>query len=223
MFFDPWGLKIRVSGTDEQKGLLLEDIRKITDDEVDYKGSYIVILKQNDDGNRPVGTRLIRELINKFPQSVNISFRDGKPQSGGNSISLNKDFDLEPTYTMNSKGETEITLTPTYIILAHELIHVWRYFSGYQSISWIGFNSFKLPDGKVRSEKWFSEEFETVGIAHLSVKYSYNSNTMLDAKFIPASGNGLVITENDIRREHLNDVGGDAVQIRIGYKPPPGV
>lgn len=72
MFVDPWGmLKIANGSSQEDRNILLEDLQKLSNDKIQYKkdkygnetNKFEYIAADNSNLTRPVGTMLLRELI----------------------------------------------------------------------------------------------------------------------------------------------------------------
>ncbi len=195
-FVDPLGLELTLSGTDAEKAWLLDNVKKLTGDILQYKilpdqRWQVEYVKGANSDKYPVGTNVIRRIVNN-QYNCNIVVDNGKrisevvPYDVYNSYQ--KDRGTGNTVFINAKNKYKVSTTngmqimETYIVIGHELIHVLRNMHG------------NRKSGELRGfiDGWgyAQEELEVSGIDYFQ----------LSGKYIDVSS--WQTSENSLRTEH---------------------
>ena len=157
IYIDPTGWIIVLKGDADERQLLLNTLRKLTDDTIDLHEvevpiippatQYRVIIMQENEGNLPIGTSLIRKLIlNPSALVLNHGYNRGQvnyvtPFRGmyfagatdGTGTSATINFDTRSrvnVLTIDSNGIIAERRVPDYIILGHEMVHAYHIMTG---------------------------------------------------------------------------------------------
>ena len=195
-FVDPLGLELTLGGTDAEKAWLLDNVKKLTGDILQYKilpdqRWQVEYVKGANSDKYPVGTNVIRRIVNNqyncnIVVDNNEEFSAVKPYDEYNSYQ--KGEGTGSTVLINAKNKYKVLTTndmqimETYIVIGHELIHVLRNMHGNRkSVELRGF-----IDGRGYAQ----EELEVSGIDYFQ----------LSGKYIKASS--WQTSENSLRTEH---------------------
>jgi len=143
-FYDPWGLALFIEGNYISIDDIYKELQKLTDDKiylqyhVDYENGYEVKILEENVGDKPTGTALIRDLIKHSKATIirerwntkytNYTEPYSPAQNRANGIGTNSrvvidTFSKVEFNTIDLSGKISKTVVPTQIILGHELIH----------------------------------------------------------------------------------------------------
>jgi len=196
IYFDPDGNKVILSGSQEERAMMLYNLQMLTNDELKMRKDGTVYIKSygtmNNSWELPCGTDLISSLIgNERTTTIHVehnkdnSETDLNPNNATNGVGSDVSVTFNPirlqVSTINPKtGRLQGEMRPAYIGLAHELIHSIRSMKGvadkndsYATYQYVDFR------GKTRTGYERTEELKTVGLKK-----------------------GSKYTENKIRKEH---------------------
>ena len=217
-FTDPWGLKVGIR--DEE---LLNYITVLSDDKLsltydEKENVYFIGIDEEIDGNKPVGTSLLRDLIYSDNISIiEVTDEDTKTDP----TSINKKTGTSNTIIyFNPKSENKYlveevdrqtgviysveSVMPNEIKMAHELIHTYHYFTIPRTVMQIGRSKLgyytypsKTPGGRINIGADPIEEIETVGYSYMPTLYDFFHRII-----VFRGGETTKYTENQIRAEH---------------------
>ncbi|MFR8974560.1 MAG: RHS repeat-associated core domain-containing protein, partial [Eubacteriales bacterium] len=217
-FTDPWGLKVGIR--DEE---LLNYITVLSDDKLsltydEKENVYFIGIDEEIDGNKPVGTSLLRDLIYSDNISIiEVTDEDTKTDP----TSINKKTGTSNTIIyFNPKSENKYlveevdrqtgviysveSVMPNEIKMAHELIHTYHYFTIPRTVMQIGRSKLgyytypsKTPGGRINIGADPIEEIETVGYSYMPTLYDFFHRIN-----VFRGGETTKYTENQIRAEH---------------------
>ena len=196
IYFDPDGNKVILSGSQEERAMMLYNLQMLTNDELKMRKDGTVYIKSygtmNNSWELPCGTDLISSLIgNERTTTIHVEHNkdnnetDLNPNNATNGVGSDVSVTFNPirlqVSTINPKtGRLQGEMRPAYIGLAHELIHSIRSMKGvadkndsYATYQYVDFR------GKPRTGYERTEELKTVGLKK-----------------------GSKYTENKIRKEH---------------------
>ena len=180
---DTDGRKVIISGSRNQRIIVLNQLQKLTNDKLGVKqNGEVVILAthgRNMSKELTVGTSLIESLI-KHKRTMTIQTTDLGEKSrehdiyrrdafNGKGTDVVVNFDVTDTpklLTENGKtGKSSEEVTPLFIVLGHEIIH------GERSMDGIAIDpdtkssyKYRSPNGQLKIKNTSKEELETVGI-----------------------------------------------------------
>lgn len=220
-FVDPLGLTLTIAGTGDEVNQIFGYLKQLTDDELVltqdrieigdgvYKllDSYTVTVGTQVDGSLPVGTNMIRRIIdNKYTCVVEMTDDETRttyfsekdaaiPGIGtGSRIYFNPDQlflnALTESFDQNNNRVVGYQDIPLEIVLGHELIHSLRAMGGNRINYGIGKYSYIDKRGITIDEEFRMEELATTGIS-----YKRPDGTWADAA-------NWTTTENALRKEH---------------------
>ena len=196
IYFDPDGNKVILSGSQEERAMMLYNLQMLTNDELKMRKDGTVYIKSygtmNNSWELPCGTDLISSLIgNERTTTIHVDHEnrnnahDINPENATNGVGSDVSVTFNPirlqVSTINPKtGRLQGEMRPAYIGLAHELIHSIRSMKGVaedpkKKVSY----SYVKHDGTLVTVPESLEELKTVGIKK-----------------------GSKYTENKIRKEH---------------------
>ena len=216
MYVDPWGLAISPDKTNskEDNDLLIEDMMRITNDElyIDEKNKIQYTPVDDNSITKPAGTLLIRKLIEDKSSYIIKVDRTRENQKIGDTVYYNPDYDSQ-TRVLLSDGTTKELSRPSYIGLAHELIHFANEGTSRNS-SWslqkISYYFSYDDQGYGILENWYGRELKTIGIVYFDYEAMENHYLLTNINYNFVKINGVRITENDIRKEN-------GLPIRVKY------
>ena len=218
MFVDPLGLSINLVNNN---GLMSSDdiikitqaIQDLTDDELAYnEETGTVDIIQMHDGDKKVGTRLIRELI-QTRKKVTIELTTNekiKNTTQSKNIYLDSEYAPVSISTINENGEILQEVIPLSILIGHELIHAWRNINNTSIRDGVyGLRASPSMYGGTRMEYSKEEEFQTVGLKYF--RYRTTNSGLLNSNqsyfWYPGEND---ITENMLRMEQ-------GLNLRVAY------
>ena len=148
--WDPWGLSVQISGTEREVSIFAEYIKILTDDKVIIDEDGNITMTEDYQSSRfGVGTSLIQQLVDDEDITVIISVNKGKGEvdtsKHKNVINIKMDINAEyKKLAWDYKTESiQNMTTPSFIVLAHELIHAQRYFNGsHKSVGAFGIHEY---------------------------------------------------------------------------------
>ena len=196
IYFDPDGNKVILSGSQEERAMMLYNLQMLTNDELKIRKDGTVYIKSqgtmNSSYDLQCGTELISALIdNKRTTTIHVDHENGNnahdinPENATNGVGSDVSVTFNPirlqVSTINPKtGRLQGEMRPAYIGLAHELIHSIRSMKGVAEdpIKKVSY-SYVKHDGTLVTVPESLEELKTVGIKK-----------------------GSKYTENKIRKEH---------------------
>jgi len=204
MFVDPSGLRIEIVGSIDDAIEILYYLNMLTVDLLDFVSNrqetrHTVTYTAMDSSYFPIGTQLIRDLINhsariQIELTTNSSRIEARPgahvrERGSNSEIFFNPNQIAYTYVDNGFGSyVRAERACAHVILAHELIHGLRYAHGFGQGEARREFRFIDPLGDLRSRSILVEELQTIGISNFGD--SDRVRTMHG------------VNENAIRREH---------------------
>ena len=211
-FVDPSGLKLIFKGTIEEVKVMFNDLQLLTDDTLELveieneDNKYEVVIVEESTGELINGTNLIRTLVKKPEDgseektctvTYNAKKENSHTPSGAHSRIVYNPYDMS-RYTKDSEtGEILYESRPTYIALAHELIHAERHFRG-ATLDRTQQITYKYP---------YSVHDLSYTCVNLRYNYTYGSTSKEELATVGIGYNTSTdITENMIREEHgLNE------------------
>ena len=229
-YIDCNGLNITLPDFSGDSDSRFTNLQQLTDDilTVDPLSGLVSILSQTDDEHvqRPTGTNLVRELIadSRETRIVVTPYESEHDQEAvfdnkKNLVGIINMVHYNPN--QQSKVLTvkdKLAETPSYIVLGHELIHVYRSLNGFSTseFGWVypkWRKEVKVPkyEGKIYQHK--VEEFETVGVPYTTELSKYRKNNI---DYVDPSNECInaftknKYTENMLRLENL-------LPMRAGY------
>ena len=229
--WDPSGLAIIVNGGKDFRNSVLSNMQKITDDKlsINYDTGQI-FYEEADEISRKSGTMLVRNLIDTG-WVCKIDYTGDERSSTWGEILVDKDNgtgyvdieynpNYEPEVDVRDKesGNTIKENMPSYVVLAHELIHAQRRFEGIEN-NWRknqGQYFYDDIDGNVCYSHEKPEELETVGIDYYNIMpkngredyANLNASISYTMRYVRVSK--YRYSENAIRREN-------GLNIRVSY------
>jgi len=220
-YLDPSGTVIVLRGSEKDRSSLLEEMQKLTNDELAIKEyvengitiAYYVVKtggRTNKGQRLTKGTMLVCDLIDT-DQYIYISYDDNLKAGEGGADRLNKSKgtkygDGTGSIIKMGRGEGEHLVmlsdgkitkkdTPFHIALGHEMIHSWRMAKGMYIENNKGNYTYLAQNGKVETVYGESqEELATTGIS-----YWENSTNTGRTSYYPSEPH--YITENALRHE----------------------
>lgn len=220
LYVDPWGLAdIFLTGDRQYWVTTFDEMQEITDDTLDYnRETGEVFIVEMGSGKKKTGTALIRDLLNEeddFTVYVerNDVKTDGSLRGTGlferrkKSVKINindKELsDLKQHIMLeNENGKTYLQSyaeTPSFLFLAHELIHAQHRKNGTFNGLYGGTNYYTYNGVHTEiAEFFYNEEYETVGIQYFTSTPNPNSKSINPYCQISTY---QPITENTIRQE----------------------
>ncbi|MDO5397741.1 MAG: RHS repeat-associated core domain-containing protein [bacterium] len=198
MYVDPSGMRLILTGSNNDREALLGYLKSLTNDnltceEIEFGWWDVTVEGKNDNGDLPVGTSLVRRLIENGDYTCYVKLSDdpssARPfdfdaasnQGSGSTVNL-----CTNDTTVQVKGFWGIKkeVIPKNIELGHELIHALRYMGGNRR------TGYGYLDGYINDAE--CEEYETTGISYYRID---GNNTFVNA-------GDWYTTENALRREH---------------------
>ncbi len=211
-FIDRNGLLINLADINGSDDIRFENLQRLTNDILDFDANTgnITYTESTENITKPVGTNLIRELI-EAPNYIKIILGENTTNKtmaisikGMANVGCLIFFDpnSQPSILTNDEStNTNKELSrPSFIGLGHELIHAVRRVRGIQiDESMRGAYGYKDKNGQSISKNESKEELETTGISYFETSYDFDGR--LDSvKYVKS--NSFYYTENALRREH---------------------
>ena len=196
IYFDPDGNKVILSGSQEERAMMLYNLQMLTNDELKMRKDGTVYIKSQGTMNSSYDLQCRTELISALIDNKRTTTIHVDHETGNNAHDINSEnatngvgSDVSVTFnpirlqvsTINPKtGRLQGEMRPAYIGLAHELIHSIRSMKGVAEdpIKKVSY-SYVKHDGTLVTVPESLEELKTVGIKK-----------------------GSKYTENKIRKEH---------------------
>ena len=203
MFVDPLGLKLVLKGTGDEVQSIWKTIKEFSQDDLlltqqkDADGnlvdSYIVTVNEERDGGCNVGTELVRRIIYSDENvTVEVGTEGNLYYPRNRTISFNPNSNPDIMTVNPETGNVVPAKRPSFIGLAHEMIHADRHIRG---VTGKGNANYKFQISRTKC-RWgpfggYDYTYETENVpkeelATVGLKYNKKSD----------------ITENMIRAEH---------------------
>ncbi len=220
LYIDPWGLAdIFLTGDRQYWVTTFDEMQEITDDTLDYnRETGEVFIVEMGSGKKKTGTALIRDLLNEEDDFTVYIERNAVDENGNllstGEVSHRPRFarynindkelsDLKQHIMLeNENGKTYLQSyaeTPSFLFLAHELIHAQHRKNGTFNGLYGGTNYYTYNGVHTEiAEFFYNEEYETVGIQYFTSTPNPNSKSINPYCQISTY---QPITENTIRQE----------------------
>ena len=193
-YVDPTGMIVQMFGsaTEEERNRVLADLQKLSNHKLSFvqqdNGNWHLTEDSNTrvgENNFSNGTTLISDAINnEHTASIVIEHTGGFVAENANPIAATNgegsdvyifySVQQSPKIGVSKDGGISYEERPSYIGLAHEMIHGVRSMNGIAVTGLVPFSIYDKTGGKL-TQPTFKEELETIGIGGKS-KYIINEN-----------------------------------------------
>ena len=141
LFIDPWGKKIGLPEYDSNGDERLEALQRLTDDTLEYNEDtgLVEIVSFSNEGEKEVGTNLIREIIEN-PYLCDIVYTEENnaytvpsyyPDTGELAyVQIQYNPDINYDFLVETENGNRYEKGENYIVMGHELCHVYNRFIG---------------------------------------------------------------------------------------------